>query len=389
MRERALPGTPLYVHLPYCKAKCAYCDFYSLAGEEADAGSVVRAILAEAEEWAPEAPRTVFFGGGTPSMLSVEHWRELLDGLDERTGFRASAEEVTAECNPESLDLDKASALLELGVPRLSVGIQSLRPETLQLFGRVHSADQGLAALEAARAAGCRDLSADLIYAAPGQTEAEWREDLTAVLALRPDHFSAYNLTYEEGTLFTQWLRAGRLEQAPEELELSLFWATRAVARSCGYDAYEVSNFSVSGHQCDHNVSYWHNGPYVGLGPSAVSKVGFTRSGNPRSLNRWLAALEAGEDPAEWDETPEPVQRLGETWWLGLRLAEGLDPARARETAGWERPDDDPAPELAARLVEQGLLAAAGGRFRLTERGLPLADAVARAFLALEAPTRA
>lgn len=389
MRERAQPGTPLYVHLPYCKAKCAYCDFYSLAGEEADAGSVVRAILSEAERRAPEAPRTVFFGGGTPSMLSAEHWRQLLDGLDERTGFRTSAEEVTAECNPESLDRDKASALLELGVPRLSVGIQSLRPETLELFGRVHSADQGLAALQAAREAGCRDLSADMIYAAPGQTEAEWREDLAAMLALRPDHFSAYNLTYEEGTLFTQWLRAGRLEQAPEELELSLFWATREVGEAAGYGAYEVSNFSAQDHQCRHNVNYWHNGPYVGLGPSAVSKVGFTRSGNPRSLNRWLAALDAGDDPIEWDETPDPIQRLGETWWLGLRLGEGLDPERARATAGWAQPRDDPAPGLAARMVEQGLLAERGGRFRLTERGLPLADAVAREFLALEAPSPA
>ena len=391
-RAPAAPtGTSLYVHLPFCAAKCHYCDFFSVPEEGQDVDGSVRAVLVEARERAPDAPRTVFLGGGTPSLLSSGQLALLLDGLDDASGFRASAVEVTAECNPESLDLEKAERLRALGVDRLSIGFQSLDPAVLELFGRVHTVEQSFEAFAAARAAGFERVSVDLIFAVPGQRPAAWTRDLERVLELGPDHVSAYNLTFEEETRFKQWLDSGRLERADEERELELFEATRRTLRKGELEAYEISNFSTTGQQCHHNVNYWHNGDYVGLGPSAASKLGPERFGNPRSIGAWRRDVERGRPATAWSERLGPAQRLGETWWLGLRLAEGLGPVEARARARLDPGDPDGATSVARRLVEVGLLdevapdpgTATESRYRLSPRGLPLADAVAREFLAI------
>jgi oxygen-independent coproporphyrinogen-3 oxidase len=312
----------------------------------------------------------------------------LLDGLDAITGFRDSAVEVTAECNPESLDEAKAACLLELGVDRLSIGVQSLDPAVLELFARPHRPEDGPRALRAARAAGAKRLSADLIYGHPGQELETWEAELREILALRPDHLSAYNLTYEPGTVLGALHARGGLDPLDEERELELFHAARRLTLEHGYEPYEVSNYSLPGQRCAHNVNYWRNGAYVGIGPSAVSKSGRVRCGNPRSLERWSRALRAGVDPTEWTDAPDRGTRLAETWWLGLRLAEGVSAPRARRRAGLS-PDavasdgvPDPAEALAIELVELGLLERDRGRYRLSTRGLPLADAVAKRFLA-------
>ena len=376
---RPEPGTALYVHVPFCVAKCTYCDFYSLVPDGQDLPGTIEVLLLEAERRAPDRPRTVFLGGGTPSFYSTQELARLLDGLDRRSRFRSSAVEVTCECNPESLDLPKARALRELGVDRLSIGFQSFDPRILALFGRVHDVRDSLAAFEAARAAGFERVSVDLIYGVPGQGLAQWELELERVLALRPDHVSAYQLTYEEGTPLTAQLRAGRFERLDEELERSFFELTHGLLGAAGYDAYEVSNFSLNGKQCLHNMNYWANGPYLGLGPSAVSKIGPTRFGNPRSLLPWRQAIQAGRFPAAWEETLEARSRLGETWWLGLRTRAGVEPASACRIAGFE--GSDPTEALRRRLVVLGFLEASGVRYRLSARGWPVADAVARHFL--------
>jgi oxygen-independent coproporphyrinogen-3 oxidase len=383
--ERPEPGTPLYVHLPFCAAKCHYCDFFSLPAAGQDVDGTLEAILAEARRRAPAEPRTVYLGGGTPSLLSAEQLTRLLDGLDRLTGFRSSAEEVTAECNPESLDREKAERLVELGVDRLSIGFQALDPELLELFGRVHTVDQSFRAFEAARAAGVRRLSVDLIFAAPGQTLSSWTADLERVLALAPDHLSAYDLAFEERTTFERWLAEGRIQRADEELELELFQATRALLADRGLGAYEVSNFALTGQECRHNLNYWRNGPYAGIGPSAASHLGGRRFGNPRSIGAWRRGVETGRQALAFEERLAPRERLGETWWLGLRLAEGVDPAEARSRAGvtLEEGEDDPALGVADGLVGAGLLERRGTRLRLSPRGLLLADAVAAEFLGL------
>jgi oxygen-independent coproporphyrinogen-3 oxidase len=379
------PGTPLYVHLPFCAAKCHYCDFFSLPDDGQDIEGTVLAVLAEGAHRGPQRPRTVYLGGGTPSLLSVELLETLLDGLHDATRFRDSALEVTVECNPESLDEAKARRLLDLGVTRFSIGFQSLHDDVLRLFGRVHDTAASFRAFEAARSAGARRIGIDMIYAVPGQRPDTWERDLARVLDLGPEHLSAYNLTFEEETLFKRWLDQGRLARQPEEAELELFQATRRIAEGRGYGAYEISNFSLTGEESLHNLNYWHNGPYVGIGPSAVSKVGHRRFGNVRALGPYRRQVERDRTATAWEETPPPAARLGETWWLGLRLREGLDPREARSRAGVGEATlpGEPELEIARRLEEQGLLDRDGARFRLSPRGLPLADAVAREFLAL------
>lgn len=384
---RAAEGTPLYVHLPFCAAKCHYCDFFSVPDEGQDVDAMVAAILREAEHRAPRAPRTVFLGGGTPSLLSAAQLRTLLDGLDRLTGWRASATEVTAECNPESLDRDKAAALLDLGVPRLSIGFQSLHDDVLALFGRVHTAEDSFRAFDAARAAGVEHLNVDLIYAVPEQTAEAWERDLARVLDLGPEHLSAYNLTFEEDTRFKRWLDRGRLERAPEEVELAMFGATRRLTAAAGLDAYEISNHARPGEACAHNVNYWRNGAYVGLGPGAVSKVRHARAGNPRAIAPYLRRVAAEGHATHWREEPEPAARLAETWWLGLRLAAGVDPEEARDTAGADADAAAAALALVDELRGHDLLRMdEGDRVSLTERGLTLADAVAKRFLEALAP---
>lgn len=379
----AQPGTPVYIHLPFCAAKCHYCDFFSVAAEGQDIEGLLAAVRREIELRAPRAPRTVFLGGGTPSLLSTAQLRGLLELLQQVSGFRESASEVTIECNPESLSREKARALLDLGVSRFSIGFQSLDDKTLELFGRVHSAEQSFRAYDAVRAAGATNVSVDFIYANPGQTLDEWRSALERIVALGSDHLSAYNLTFEEQTPFRRWLEQGQLQQLPEELELEFFHLTRSRLSTAGLHAYEISNFARAGRACEHNLNYWRNGEYVGIGPSAVSKVGFTRGGNVKSVGDYKRRIAAQAHATVWAETPPPAARLGETWWLGLRLAEGLtaEEARARAGAGATSAAQASALETVHRLAAQGWLEELDGRWRLSAAGLPLADAVAREFL--------
>ncbi|MCA9000575.1 MAG: radical SAM family heme chaperone HemW [Planctomycetes bacterium] len=372
-------GTALYVHLPFCVTKCHYCDFYSIPAEGQDIPGFLDTLLLEIDRRAPEAPPTVFFGGGTPSLLSIPDWTRLMKALDRRTGFRSSASEITVECNPESLDEDKARALLDLGVNRLSIGVQSLRPQTLEQFGRVHSVEDAWTAYDAARRAGCKSINLDVIYAHPGQTTEQWQEDLQTILDKGPDHLAAYNLTFEESTPFLRWLEQGKLVAAPEELELELAQITEEGTRQAGMRAYEVSNYAIPGQECAHNINYWRNGTYVGLGPSAVSKIGHRRGGAPRSVAAYRRLMSERGYALEWSEELDPLKRLAETWWLGLRLRQGLSPEHARRRAGYREPVD-PMEEVVVRLVNQGLLTQDMDRYRLTEKGRPLADAIASEF---------
>ena len=378
------PGTPLYVHLPFCVVKCTYCDFYSVVDDGHDRELFVDALLSEARARAPRDPATVFFGGGTPSYLSEAQLERLFEGLEEVTGFRSSAREVTVECNPESLTPSKARLLRSLGADRLSIGVQSLDPAILELFGRAHGNEQSFAAYRSAREAGFERVSLDVIYAVPGQELEPWLADLERILALGPDHLSAYSLAFEEGTSFTRWLKEGRLQRLSEDLELEFFQRTRERLGEAGLPAYEVSNFSPNNQQCAHNIGYWRNEPYVGLGPSAVSKLEHTRSGNPRSLAQWQKEALAQGSALAWHETLSPVGRLGETWWLGLRMTAGVEPARARKQSGFTDSESDPAEELARELGAEGWLEESSGAWRLSPKGLPLTDAISSRFLQLE-----
>ncbi len=270
-------GLSVYIHVPYCLKRCPYCDFNTYAVGQVPEDDYVSALLRELDATAKRPPwegrrvATVFFGGGTPSLLAPDSIDRLLDRLDARFGIQADAE-ISLEANPGSLEGSAPERLAELrkaGVNRLSIGAQSFDDRHLATLGRIHRAGDTLETLAAARRAGFDNLSLDLIFAVPGQTIADWQRDLERVVALAPEHVSAYGLTYEEGTPLERDLAAGNVEPATEETEAAMYEAAISTLAGAGYRHYEISNFARPGYQCRHNVTYWSWGDYLGLGAGA------------------------------------------------------------------------------------------------------------------------
>ena len=367
----------LYVHTPFCKVKCGYCDFNSFARTP---DSPVAAFLDAFErelQLLPGriAPRTIFIGGGTPTLLTEAELARLLDAIRRRID-ESQLSEFTTEANPESVTRDKAELLRSHGVNRVSVGAQTFDPERLRFLDRPHGPEAIGAAVATLRAAGFANLSIDLIFGLPGQTLAAWDQDLELALALNTEHLSCYNLTFEPGTALHSAMQRGQIAANDEELDRELFLHTRARLLAAGFQAYEVSNFARSGHACQHNVNYWRGGDYFGLGPGAASHRAGVRSTNVRPVTTYNRHLSHGLPATDTAETLTPRQRLAEAAWLGLRLEEGISlPELTRRfgldaTAQLTRPLD--------RHRQQGLLAVApDGRVTLTSPGLLLADAVA------------
>ncbi|RMH04995.1 MAG: radical SAM family heme chaperone HemW [Planctomycetota bacterium] len=370
-------GVSLYVHLPFCVSRCRYCDFNAWAWRGQDLGRHVDAILAEARLRAAElAPQTVFLGGGTPSLLPAEELARLLDGLAEITGFRGGSIETTIEANPESLDAATAQAAREHGADRLSLGVQSFRPEVLRAYDRAHGPEEVVAAVAAARAAGFRRLNLDLIFAFPGQDPADLAADLGRAVALAPEHLSCYELSFEPGTPLTRARDAGRFPPAdPEERRLELFEQTRRLCAEAGLRRYEVSNFARPGAECRHNLAYWRSLDWVGLGAGAAGWRDGERRRNLERPEEYEAAVFAGRDPAAERERPDPRTIAFDCLMMGLRLEEeGVWLPRVERIAGV-----DPRrvwPEELERLQREGLVELAGERLRATARGFVLLDSV-------------
>lgn len=367
----------LYVHLPWCVSKCRYCDFNSWAWRGQDFERHVDALLREAELRAADlAPQTLFLGGGTPTLLPPATLARLLAGLDAVTGFRASVREATIEANPESLGAETAAAARAGGIDRISIGVQSLRPEVLRAYDRAHDPAQALGAYEIARAAGFARVNLDLIYAFPGQDPGAWEEDLTRVLALLPDHLSCYELSFEPGTALTRLRDAGRFPPAEDsDLRRMLFDRTRDLCADAGLERYEVSNFARPGERCLHNLAAWRSLDYLGLGAGASSWRSGERRRNRERPEDYEAALAAGRDPVEERARPDPRTAAFECLMMGLRLEqEGVSLARVARIAGADPRALWPA-ELAA-LQRDALLEMDGGRLRATPRGFVLLDGV-------------
>jgi oxygen-independent coproporphyrinogen-3 oxidase len=375
----------LYVHVPFCVHKCHYCDFYSITRQsEARMARFVDLILGEAQLWTAAArrpvprPRTVFFGGGTPSLLPAPLMRRLIDGLRQRFDL-SRLEEWTIECNPATVSADYCAMLRDAGVDRLSFGAQSFDRGELKTLERHHDPDDVPRSVELAKAAGFSRLNLDLIYAVPGQTLESWAASLDATLRLGTPHVSCYGLTYEPNTPMAVKKRLGLLTAADESLELAMFRHARTAAASAGLDAYEISNYATPGEACRHNLVYWTGGNYIGIGPSAASHVQGWRWKNRPHLGEWEDAASAGRVPAIDVEVLSPRQRAGELAMLMLRLAQGL-----RFDVFAARTDQD-ARELFAGTVDRlrvnGLVTVDDSSVRITDAGLPLADAIAAEFL--------
>jgi oxygen-independent coproporphyrinogen III oxidase len=393
---QAAPAAPgLYLHIPFCSAICPYCDFSVLKAGIPARERFVEHLVAEVALAAPEwrAPRpfdTVYFGGGTPSLLPVEDLERVLGAC--RSHLALATPWILLEANPEDVTPDACTAWRSLGVRTLSLGVQSFSDDALRFLGRRHSAAEAKAAIETARAAGFDTVSLDLIFGLPGQTPEAWWCELATAVALEPGHLSCYQLTIHARTRFGVAAKRGRLSEMPEGEQAALFELTHRFLADAGYSAYEVSNFARSpDHESRHNRKYWDHTPYLGLGPSAHS-FAFTgtsaRSSARRWWNelrtpRWQSRVAAGERPVEAEETLGPKALATEEVMLGLRTTAGidLDGFAARYGLDLLAVND----VLVERLVAEGHLAvrtdAHAGRWLVpTVSGLAVADGLASAF---------
>ncbi len=364
----------LYIHVPFCLAKCRYCDFYSLAGAAGQEHAYVAGIANELSARRDRLRRpldSVFIGGGTPTCLPAEPLADLLactaDYIDDRTEF-------SIEANPATLTAEVADLLIAGGVNRVNIGVQSFIDAELKIIGRLHTAGQARQAIELCRRAGLDNIGLDLIFALPGQTLATWQESLDAALALAPAHLSCYGLTYEPHTPLAGDLAAGRVAQMHEDQQCDCYYAAVSAAGAGGLAQYEISNFARPGRQCAHNLTYWHNRPYVGLGPAAAGYLDGERWTNAADLPAWQQAVSAHQPAPHTSETLPPPRHMAETVMLALRLTEGIDRRQfARRfgvdvVAAFARPIN--------RYAELGALELSPTHLRLSLQGLILADTV-------------
>ncbi len=377
-------GAGLYVHVPFCEALCSYCDFYSVARGDVPRHRYVDALEAEIAMRTPAgfAPTTVFVGGGTPTALDDTDFERALAAIAGIATPPGRVREWTVECNPNSLTAEKARLLVEAGVTRASIGVQSFDDEILRSVGRIHSASEARDAVAIARAAGIGQVSIDLLFAIPGQGLETFRRDLDEALRLGTDHVSAYALLYEGGTNITSRKERGLVRPEDEDVELAMMRMAHEVLGAAGFDRYEVSNFGRPGAHCLHNVNYWRNGEYLGLGPSAVSYIGGERRSNVASWRTWQDQILAGEDTRVSSERLPPMRAAAEELMVRLRLAEGASLADVEER--WRTDVSTRLEPLLRRLAKADLLEVPPDldRIRLTERGLEVADGVIAEILA-------
>ena len=394
MSDRRSGPIGLYVHIPFCATKCPYCDFNTYAGIEAMMPAYTAALAAEIKLWGETlgrpAVRSVFFGGGTPSYIPADGVGELMDTV--RRSFRVAPQaEVTLEANPDDIRGSRPSAWLSHGTNRLSIGVQSFDDRLLAMLGRRHSSADATDAYRTAVEAGFSNVSIDLMYGLPGQTLGEWRRTLDRANELAPRHVSLYCLTLERGTPMETWASSGRIAEPDPDLAADMYLAAQEVMRREGYRHYEISNWAKPGFESRHNLVYWNNRPYLGVGPGAHSYLDGFRFSNVRSPADYVRRLNSGVDGRERPsrltadslgrmpavDGIEPIgQRLemAETMMMGLRLDTGIDTGEFSSRFG-STPEAEYGPTLGT-LAGQGLLADDGRAIRLTPRGRLLGNEV-------------
>ena len=366
-----MPG--LYIHVPFCVRKCKYCDFYSVPLDGATPrflGALERELRQLPLDFAPD---TVYIGGGTPTSMEPAALNQLVDLLKPVVA-RCRVIEWTCEANPGTLTREKADILKAAGVNRMSLGVQSFSAETLAFLGRIHSSAEAVDSYQLLRDAGFDNINVDLMYGIPGCSREDLEDDLGRVRQLAPEHIAAYCLIFEEGTPLTQMRDAGRLEELDDDEQLDQYRLVRADLGAAGYHHYEISNFAKPGFESRHNLLYWSAGEYIGCGPAAHSHWRGVRFGNPKSLEEYCAALEAGRAPRSFEEKLEPEAKAREMLIMGLRRLDGISVGEFRRTTGFDYRDLKPA-EI-DWLCHIGMLEEEDGRLRLTEKGLFVSDSV-------------
>ncbi|MEW6726796.1 MAG: radical SAM family heme chaperone HemW [Bacillota bacterium] len=372
----------VYVHVPFCKRKCYYCDFTSYPFDRVDADLYLRVLPKEIEVRAgllgEAEAASIFFGGGTPTTLPGKVVAGIIEQFSRYYSFAPDIE-ITVEANPGTLDEVKLLELRKAGVNRISLGMQAAQDRLLQLLGRSHKFKDVVEAIEMVRDAGFANLNLDIIYGVPEQTMDDWRETVETAIDMAPEHVSAYGLEIHEGTRLADLVAEGRLKSGDEDLEAAMYRYLQDRLKDAGLHQYEISNFARNGYACRHNLAYWRNEEYVGYGPGACSHLDGRRQTNERDLLQYAARLFQGRLPVVEEECPDRATRMAETAFLGLRLIEGLD-----RTAFAARFGQDPLEAFAdviPRLVRQGLLEVDDHSIRLTDAAFPIANEVFKAFL--------
>jgi putative oxygen-independent coproporphyrinogen III oxidase len=367
----------LYVHWPFCVSKCPYCDFNSHVRAKIDEAAWRDALLADL---AHEATLTrgrplgsIFFGGGTPSLMAPSTVAAVLDAAEGHWGFAPGAE-ITLEANPSSVEADKFAALAAVGVNRVSLGLQALDDETLVFLGRAHKVAESLAALDTAQAS-FRRVSIDLIYARPGQSEAAWLAELDRALGFGTEHLSLYQLTIEPGTRFAALAARGELPTLDTDEAAHLFEMTREITAAAGIPAYEISNHARPGAESRHNLAYWRYRDYLGVGPGAHGRRGGLATLRRKKPENWMTAVARNGHGLESEEVLAPATRATEALLMGLRLDAGIDLAEVAAKTGITADAlvDGPAVD---RLAGHGLIARAGDQLTVTAAGMLLLDGI-------------
>ncbi len=376
-------GFGLYVHWPFCEAKCPYCDFNSHVSRNINKKQWLTSYLSELKRSASETPdrvlNTIFFGGGTPSLMNPETVSAIIDEA-RALWHSANDMEITLEANPGSVEAGRFAAYRDAGVNRISMGIQALNNEDLRRLGRIHTVEEARTAFDIAR--NCFDrVSFDLIYARQHQTLEDWRSELNEALAMTVDHLSLYQLTIEDGTAFGDRYAAGKLRGLPKDDNAAdMYLATQEICEAHGMPAYEVSNHARFGAESQHNLIYWRYGDYVGIGPGAHGRITLQRRKFATEThllpNTWLNAVANGSGEKERSELSSEDQ-ASEYLMMGLRISEGLDIDRYENLAGAQLP-----PEKVAELIEYGMVTVNDGKLQPTKDGRAVLNAVIRELLA-------
>jgi oxygen-independent coproporphyrinogen-3 oxidase len=380
-----VPPLALYIHWPFCVSKCPYCDFNSHVRATVDEAAWQAALLADlAHEAALTGGRplaSIFFGGGTPSLMPPAIVAALIEAASRRWAFAPDIE-ITLEANPSSVEAARFADLAAAGINRVSLGLQSLDDGALRLLGRAHGVDEGLAALETAQASFAR-VSIDLIYALPGQTIAAWAAELERALGFGTGHLSLYQLTIEPGTRFATLVRRGELIETDPDYAAALFELTRALTRAAGRPAYEISNHARPGEESRHNLAYWRYRDYLGIGPGAHGRRDTVATLRHKKPENWMRAVATHGHGIAEEDALSPATRATEALLMGLRLDEGLDLNEVARTTGHPLAAliDDAA---ATRLGALGLLTRNGPRLGITPAGMPLLDAILAEIVAVQ-----
>jgi oxygen-independent coproporphyrinogen-3 oxidase len=348
--------TALYIHIPFCKKKCNYCDFVSYAGKEELIDRYVEALRKEIKGAWDGGRGTIFIGGGTPTLLSSKYYQKLLTDY----ALRITDYEISIESNPGTANKSKLRELRKLGINRLSIGAQSFNDHHLKTLGRIHNSKDIFRIYDDARSAGFDNINLDLIFALPSQTLDEWKTDLKTAISLKPEHLSTYNLQIEEGTPFATHYG---LRFTNDELELKMYEHTIDTLIEKGYNHYEISNFARPGYECKHNINYWKNGNYIGIGAGAHSHINGKRWANPNCIEEYI------DRRLTQDDSPNATAQR-DTLFLGLRMLEGLP---ADKFQGFEKEVEE--------LINDGLLMRENSNYKLTRRGLYLGNIVFAKFV--------